>query len=565
MLLEFEQKAGAFIRANELFRSSDKARLPAAKVLLAVSGGADSIALLYVMQALRSENVLGAELLCAHINHQLRGPEADLDEDFVVAQAAELKLAIRTKRVDVREFAGRNKLSIETAARQVRIKSLLEIARANNCDCVATAHQQNDNAETILQRLARGTGFRGLGGIWPMRVFGSEFNFVRPLLCVGRDEIIEYLKQRNLKWRQDHTNADCTYRRNYIRHRLLPALQRDCNGSVVEQLSRLSESARRFYKLVCSCADEVWPGLADCTGEGTPQGGNQKITLDLKILLAQSQPVVVELVRRSLTALDCGERDLTQRHYESILQLAKQNVSGKRAELPGGFLVLREYGNLIFSRPQKSEIRSRKTEVRSRKSEIRSQKSEIRSQKTEVRSRKTEVRNLPSVLCPLSSVVLEVPGQTRFRRYLIEASVLDASTFAEATADKRCSMPVSAWPSHDGLDARRKTKSRIENRESRIKFVEGFDFDKIKQPLVVRFRQTGERFTPLGLGQEKKVGKFLTAAQVPQEVRQKILIVADGEKIIWVWPIRISEKAKVTSVTRKILQLQITVMPIQAK
>ena len=493
MLLEFEQKAGAFIRVNELFRSSDK-------VLLAVSGGADSIALLYVMQALRSENVLGAELLCAHINHQLRGPEADLDEDFVVAQAAELKLAITTKRVDVREFAGRNKLSIETAARQVRIRSLLEIARANNCDCIATAHQQNDNAETMLQRLARGTGFRGLGGIWPMRVFGSEFNFVRPLLCVGRDEIIEYLKQRNLKWRQDYTNADCTYRRNYIRHRLLPALQRDCNGSVVEQLSRLSESARRFYKLVCSCADEVWPGLADCTGE--------KITLDLKILLAQSQPVVVELVRRSLTALDCGERDLTQRHYESILQLAKQNVSGKMAELPGGFLVLREYGNLIFSRPQKSEIRSRKSEV----------------------------RNLSSVLavrhpvdCPLPSVALEVTGQTKFGRYLIEATILkaDEEEFEKLKAEK-------------------------------TNFIERFDFDKIKQPLVVRFRQTGERFAPLGLGQEKKVGKFLTAAQVPQEVRQKILIVADGEKIIWFWPIRISEQAKVTNETRTILQLQIT-------
>ena len=100
-------------------------------------------------------------------------------------------------------------------------------------------------------------------------------------------------------------------------------------------------------------------------------------------------------------------------------------------------------------------------------------------------------------------------------------------------------------------DARRKTKSRIN-------FVERFDFDKIKLPSVVRFRQAGDKFVPLGLGQEKKVGKFLTAAQVLQEVRQKILIIADEEKIIWVWPIRISEQAKVTGETRKILQLQIT-------
>jgi len=103
MLLEFEQKVADFIKANELFGSVDKARLPAAKVLLAVSGGTDSTALLYAMRALSSENVLGAELLCAHINHQLRGAEADLDEDFVIAQAARLKLAITTRRVDVRD------------------------------------------------------------------------------------------------------------------------------------------------------------------------------------------------------------------------------------------------------------------------------------------------------------------------------------------------------------------------------------------------------------------------------------------------------------------------------
>jgi tRNA(Ile)-lysidine synthase len=500
MLSEFEQKVGDFIKANELFGSADK-------ILLAVSGGADSTALLYAMRALSSENVFDAKLLCAHINHQLRGAEADSDEDFVIAQSAELKLAVTTKRVDVRGFAGRNKLSIETAARKLRIKNLLEIARANNCDCVATAHQKNDNAETILQRLTRGTGFRGLGGIWPMRVFNDGFKFVRPLLWVRRDEIIKYLEQRNLKWRQDHTNTDCTYRRNYIRHRLLPALQQDCSGSLVEQLSELSESARRFYKLVCSRADEVWQKVADCVGE--------KVTLDSKMLLAQSQPVMVELARRSLTAVGCGERDLTQRHYEGILRLAEQNVSGRKIDLPGEFVVGAEYGNLIFSGPQKSETRS---------------------QKTEVRNQKSEDRNLSSVLCPLSSVILEVPGQTKFDKNLIEATILEAEEeeFEKFKAGKN-------------------------------NFVERFDFDKIKPPLAVRFRKPGDRFVPLGLGEEKKVGKFLTAARVPQEVRQKLLIVADSEKIIWVWPIRIGEQAKVTSGTRKILQLQITSMPMQAK
>ncbi len=482
MLSEFEKKVVGFIKANELFGSADK-------VLLAVSGGADSTALLYAISSLRSRNIFKSELHCAHINHQLRAARADSDEDFVKTQAAKLKLAITARRVDVRRFAVGEKLSIETAARQLRIKNLIEIAQANNCRAIATAHQKNDNAETVLQRLSRGTGYRGLGGIWPMRIFNDEFKFVRPLLCVDRVQIIEYLQQRNLKWQQDHTNADCTYRRNYIRHRLLPELQQDCTGSLIEQLSELSESARRFYKLLCRRANEVWPKAAECAGE--------KVTLDSKMLLAQPQPVIVELLRRGLTALGCGERNLTQYHYERILQFARQNTGGKKIDLPGECVVTAEYGNLIFSRPEK--------------------------------------KSLPTELID-KSIKLDIPGQTRFGGYSIVASLFQTNEeeFAKFKVEKNS-------------------------------FVEWFDFNKIKTPLLIRFRKAGDRFVPLGLDKDKKVGKFLTAAQVPRQVRQKILIVADSEKIIWLWPIRTSGQAKVTGTTRKILQLRITDMPKTSK
>lgn len=492
---EFEKKVADFIKANELYGSADK-------VLLAVSGGADSTALLYAISALSSKNILRPELLCAHINHQLRAAMADSDEDFVIAQAAGLKLAITTKRVNVREFAAREKLSIETAARQLRIKNLIEIAKVNNCKTIATAHQKNDNAETLLQRLSRGTGLRGLGGIWPMRIFNNEFKFIRPLLCVDRNEIIQYLQHRNLKWRRDHTNADCTYRRNYIRHRLLPELQQDCSRSLVEQLSELSESARGFYKLICRSADEVWPKAADCPGE--------KVTLDVKMLLAQPQPVIVELLRRGLTALGCGERNLTQYHYEKLLQLARQNTGGRKIDLPGEYVVGTEYGKIIFSTPARSPFLRRDS---------------LGSEKI---SHSTELID--------KSITLDIPGQTRFGWYSIETAIFqaDEEEFNKFKAEKNS-------------------------------FVERFDFNKIKPPLHIRLRKAGDRFVPLGLGEEKKVGKFLTAARVPQQVRQKLLIVADSEKIIWLWPIRTSQQAKVTGATRKILQLRITDIPNTSK
>ena len=476
MLLELEKKVAEFAKSNNLFDLTDK-------ILLAVSGGADSMALMYAVCALKRRGVFNGELQCAHVNHQLRGTGSNLDEAFVLAQAIKLNLPITIRRVDVRGFARANRLSIETAARQLRIESLLDIARHNDCDSIATAHQKNDNAETVLQRLARGTGFRGLAGIWPKRVFQGNMRFIRPLLCVTRAEVVQYLDKQNLKWRTDHTNVDCTYRRNYIRHRLLPALQQDCDGCIVEQLTQLAQSACRLNNMVCRRADMVWPGLADSTGD--------RVVLKLESFLPEHPAVKVELIRRSLAAIGSGERGLTQAHYGRIFQLTDQSQGSKKIELPGRFLVRREYGDLIFSRPEKPRVK----------------------------------RGAKYYLA-----TLEIPGRTRFGRYSIEASVFE--------------------PAKKKFEVFKAKKGD---------FTECFDLDRLKLPLVVRLRQDGDKFWPLGLSAEKKVGKFLTDAKVSQEIRRKVLIVADREKIIWVCPIRISESAKVTNKAGKILQLQIVV------
>lgn len=430
------------------------------------------------------------QLFCAHINHQLRELEADADEFFVAEQADKLKIPIIIKRVDVRGFALDNRLSIETAARKLRIESLLDIARTEDCSCIATGHHKNDNAETMLQRLARGTGFRGLGGIWPSRVFGNDIKLVRPLLCVTREEIIQYLNERCLNWRIDHTNADCTYRRNYIRHRLLPALQQNSKSSVTEQLFDLSLSAQRFYKKICSRAEKTWQEIAYSTSD--------KVELNLRGFLEEPEPVKVELIRQSLTSLGSGERNLSQRHYEKILQLTRQDSHNWKIELPGGFIAKIERERLIFTGCEKAAIRTGQVD---------------------------------------SVATLEIPGKTHFGQYLIEATILENESYVEHK-DKYLA------PQSFGL--------------SQDKFIEGFDLYKLKLPIAVRFRRKGDKFWPLGLTGRKKVGKFLTATHLPQEMRRNVLIVADEEKIIWVWPIRMSEEAKITDQTQKILQLQIT-------
>lgn len=473
MLRGFEKSLAEFIKANCLFESRER-------ILLAASGGADSTALLHAICSLRDSGILSNTFICAHINHQLRGADADADETFVVKLAGKLGLSAATRKVDVAAFARGNKLSIETAGRQLRNEALMDIARDNNCSVIATAHHKDDNAETILQRLSRGTGFRGLGGIWPLRSFGEDIRFVRPLLAVTRDEIVEYLKKNNLSWRLDHTNADCTYRRNFIRHRLIGELRKNYVGSIAEDLFELSGAVRKFYQSVCCVADEVWTESTDCCAEG--------ISLDLKLFSSQHPAVKVELVRRALVHSGSGERDLTQQHYEKILQLTSGNKSGKKIELPGGFLVEYEYRRLIFSK----------------------------------------AGNRASDEQAVESVKINVPGQTRSGDYLIEAAINEA-------------------------DSQKPEQCRVKD-----DFVEFFDLEKIQQPLFVRSRRAGDKFVPFGSSGEKKVGKFLTAQRLPRKTREEALIVCDSEKIIWLWPIRMCEQAKVTQATKRILRLQIT-------
>ena len=469
---KFENKVAEFIKANNLFAGTEK-------ILLAISGGADSTALLYVMRVLKDNGVIKSELVCAHINHQLRGVEADADERFVIEQAAKLNLPVITKKADVRGFAKKNKLSIETAARKLRIENLQEAARENNCDCIATAHQKNDNTETIIQRLQRGTGFRGLAGIWPKRKF-DDIWFVRPLLCVSRDEIIEYLNSKNLKWRTDRTNQDCRYKRNYIRHRLLPTLQNEAGSCLVERLFDLSSSAQRFCNLVDGYVDNVW---------GLVERDEDILKLNAEKFLEQPEAVKIELIRRCLNEIGEGERDLMEGHYKKILQTAKRNINGGNIELPAGFVAYKEEGKLIFSRRRKIVHTEQQVE---------------------------------------KEMVISVPGRASFERYSIETTILDAS------------------------------KCDIEKfRKEKTAFIEWFDLDKLKLPLLVRFRRIGDRFIPLGLAAEKKVGKFLTDSKLPQQIRERTLIIADAEKIIWLWPVRMCEQAKIISQTRKIVQVQI--------
>src|SRR5690348_11359920 len=198
------------------------------RVGVAVSGGADSVALLRILLELRQE--LGVVLSVVHLNHLLRGTESDTDEQFVRDLSRSHELEFIGERRDVRAYAAEHKLSLETAAREVRYEFFEGLLREKTVDRIATAHTLDDQAETVLLKLLRGAGTRGLAGIYPCKVLPGKGGIVRPMLGVQRSAVKSYLAALGQTWREDSSNQELQHIRNRIRHEVLPVLERVSPG-----------------------------------------------------------------------------------------------------------------------------------------------------------------------------------------------------------------------------------------------------------------------------------------------------------------------------------------------
>ncbi|MGH9634322.1 MAG: tRNA lysidine(34) synthetase TilS, partial [Candidatus Angelobacter sp.] len=226
------EKVLKYIREQQLLR-------PGERVAVACSGGADSVTLLHIMAELRE--TLGIVLSVAHFHHQIRGAEADADQRFVEDLAARLRVDFYTASENVPQHAAQRKISLETAARELRHEWFAELIKQGKADKIATAHTLDDQAETVLMRILRGTGARGLAGIAPAH---KAKHLVRPLLATSRREVEGYLKAKSQGWRDDSSNLDLGHTRNRVRHTLLPLLERDFNPAIRQTLADLAEVAQ---------------------------------------------------------------------------------------------------------------------------------------------------------------------------------------------------------------------------------------------------------------------------------------------------------------------------------
>jgi len=301
-------------------------------VLAAVSGGADSVALLHLLvQAMPTKG----KLAVAHVNHGLRGTDSDADAEFVRALATEHKLRYFEHRLEVGTALSEN------AARNLRYDFLVQQAERNGLRYLATAHTADDQTETVLHRILRGTGLSGLSGIAPLRSMTPAVTLLRPLLHVRRSAILTYLESLGKTYRDDKTNFENQFTRNRIRNRLLPMLREEFNSQIDEAVCRLATLAAEHETLLAELLD----GLIDTAI--VEQLPNQ-IVLDVLPLQGCTLPMLREVLIRVWKRQNFPQREMDYEQWSALAELFQ--MSGKRLDFPGGISAERTQNRFVIAK-----------------------------------------------------------------------------------------------------------------------------------------------------------------------------------------------------------------------
>lgn len=319
------------IRQQCLFLSGDT-------LVVALSGGADSTALLDILSRLQGYNL---RLIATHLNHCLRGAESDADQEFCRLLAARYAIPFETRRVDIRKMAEDNRLNLEDAGRCARIDFFDEIRIKYGAAAVALAHHADDQAETVLMRLLRGSGMTGLSGM----AFRNTRGYVRPLLEINREEIEQYLRSCSLKWCEDTSNGDTSYLRNRIRHQLLPLLE-EYNPAIRAGLAATASIISGDDALLRDLTEQEF-----CRSCRLEEG---RAVFSRAHLVSIHPALSRRLLRYTLLQLTDGLEGILQCHIESILNILASKHPNSHVALPRGVTALREYDTLIIARSEHS-------------------------------------------------------------------------------------------------------------------------------------------------------------------------------------------------------------------
>jgi len=453
---DFIDNVKAVILKHNLLSKEDK-------VVIGVSGGADSLCLLHVLNTIKNE--IGIEIFAVHLNHQFRGAEADADAEFVEDICRKWEIPYKIESFDVPAYAKQQGLSPEEAGREIRYKLFRDVKDVINANKIAVAQNSNDNVETILMRLFRGTGLEGLKGIDILRD-----EIIRPLLETDRISIEEYCRQNNLEPRVDKTNLQTIYSRNKIRLELIPYLKESFNPNLNESVTRLSQIIKEENDYLEQQTNHLMNSIV--------QIEEQRLSIKINNLTELHEAMQKRLLRRAVEQLAETLNGYEYKHFQGIIELLNKGT-GAALELPKNIKAYISYGNLILSK--KIENKHKKCYYKL----------------------KYDNDNKIDELGVTISIKLSNQIQLSMKQKHTNTIYIDAA--------------------------------------------------KVKEELVLRNRQQGDMFSPIGMMGSKKLKDYFIDRKTPREKRDEIFLLADGNEIVWIIGDLISEKYKITKQTEKVI------------
>lgn len=313
--MTIENKVLETIKKYQLIEKEDK-------LVIGVSGGPDSMALLHILLTLQEkEQIPSCTLLVAHVNHMLR-KEAEEETAYVEEFCRLHEIPCFVKRAKVEELAQKAKMGTEEMGRNIRYQFFEEVRQKEKAQKIVTAHHANDNAETVLMNILRGSGTAGLRGIEPIRKNEKNVVFVRPLLNCTKEEIYEYCEEKKLQPKIDKSNQENVYNRNKVRNILIPFLEKEWNPNIVATLNRLSELARQENQYLERQTQKAYEDMV-------LEEGKDSIVLSLKKWNGQDFVIKSRVIRYTINRLLGTTKDIEKIHIEDIIKLCENNVGNK--------------------------------------------------------------------------------------------------------------------------------------------------------------------------------------------------------------------------------------------
>lgn len=464
--MRFIKKIESTLKKYKMINSNDK-------VLMGVSGGADSLALLYALKELRVKYNFEIEVVC--IDHMFRGEESKKEALYVQELATSLGIKSYLYERNVPEMIKKTGLSPEDAGHKMRHEIFQQLKEKNNYTKLALGHHAEDRAETVLMHLVQGTGLQGLASMPPI------FNWlIRPLAEVTKEEIINFCNDKGIRYHEDPTNQEKLYLRNKIRLDLIPYLQKELNPNIIEALLRLENIVEADNDFLEEYSLKTRKEVLSASLE-------DNIIIDLKKFRALHLALQRRIVRDIYQDLRPQTQGLSYQHVENIIELALNEAGAKKINLPDGIIIKKTYTSLIFT---EKEVKPAKRLVK-------------KDQKAEI------TMNLPGETI--------IPGEN----LIIEA---------------------------------RYSEEMIKLRDYNQVVV---DADKIYADLTIRKRKAGDRIQLLGMEGMKKLKNFFIDRKIEKDKRDHINLVCQGDDIIWIPGLALSQKVRVTDKTKQYLILEI--------